>query len=858
MFVKSHFGSSPNVILPWISFLCLRRVVRGLIMSRGTVEPPWRKGHRSRSRRTRTGSGWSGADWNESGWDDCERGGESASSWQAAIVEEEQRTWNELPEQSQRIAEHIEWMMQGVTGDPSASGENVSIEVARQPTQPSCPPLVSAYRAASSDDLCEEGRVDDCADEQSGSELADAGTEEPMDVGYITPKAKVKPISKPGPYARVNPNKDCTNEYLDLNAALLDCDSLSEDEEVEFEAVLACPHPVNWDEEFTLGEPREEDAKHLLTRDEVKMWATANELVTPTDFVFAFESAAEVRLKLGPATEVVWREISETGVRRNAASGWVLLCKLGEAQKLFDLPPKYTATHVKNLKKLRSSKSEQAQLEKIVGDPERPERVRQANVLFAMSWGPPARIPLLMQQLSQLRALDFRAMEVERFARFDHHSLAAHSLAWNNWVKWCSMQEEPEVPTEPTVVTFPLWLAAQGARASPTVLWSHFSWLHRVLGLQWKSPIQERPKGVRGTIIAGDSQAVPLDLEILLTFEGEAELANFLSSQRHFQRSILVKLGTSFLWGVCPRGKSKPGFVWGLPRFTTSDADLGADISYRWKGASVNADTALQFACAGLEGLPVKAGVAADTVRFLLSKRGVWNPELFTMRGLRRVQLTMLGQRSAPEEKKVAVGDWQQCIQRTGPSIATMPVLYDGDKVKTAAFMKFIRVETVRRVITNDPTKFDWRTFRARMKELDMDQVYQAAENALENDAVVDEIPPNLVPKWYRPAKQFFFSVDTVRAVKKFQSEKDEPNVKSDPVENEAPSEADVKAKTGSGLALRWVENDDDQSFRVCLGSLPPVCNGKLQGRRCTLLTLCMNLPGAVKGMVEGRNLLCG
>jgi len=663
-----------------------------------------------------------------------------------------------------------------------------------------------------------------------------------MDEDYVVPKAKVKPVSKPGPYAKGDPNEDCTEQYLDLDAAPLDCDSLSEDEELGFEAVLACPHPEDWDEEFTLGEPREDEAKHLLTREEVKMWATANELVTPADFVFAFESAAEVRMKLGPVAETVWREVSETEVQRNVASGWKLLCKLGAAQRLPDLPPKYTATHVKKLKKMRSRQSEQAQLEKLVGDRDRPERVRQANILFdlAMSWGLPARIPSQMQQLSSLKALEFRAMEVERIARFDHHSLAAHRLAWNNWVKWCSEQEEPEVPTEPTVVAFPMWLAAQGARTSPMALWNHFSWLNRVLGLQWKPSIEEKPKGIRGTIIAGDNQAVPPDPEILLMFEEEAELANFLPSERrpqldfarmmwlaclrerHVQRSILVKLGTSFLWGVCPRGKSKPGFVWGMPRFTTSDADLGAEIWYRWKGASVNADSALQFACVDLEGLPVRAGDAADTVRFLLSKRGVRNPELFTMRGLRRVQPTMLGQRSAPEDEKVAVGDWQQCIQRSGAGIATMPVLYDGDKVRTAAFTKFIQVETVRRVITNDPRKLDWRTFRARMKELDMDQVYQAAEDALENDAVVDEIPPHLVPKWYQPAKQFFFPVDTVRAVKKFQDDKDETNVKDDPVESGALSGVDVKAKTESSPDPRLVENDDDQSLRVRLGNLPP------------------------------------
>jgi len=712
-----------------------------------------------------------------------------------------------------------------------------------------------------------EGEV---ADEQSEKLDSVPSANDPDHEDYVMPRAKIKPTAKPGPYARDDPRADCTAEFVELKSLPLECDSLSEDEELGFEAVMACPHPEDWSEEFTLSEPGREEEWHLFDRDEVKMWATANGLETPTDFVFAFQSAAEIRAKLGPIAEVVWREISETEARRNVAVGWKLLCKLGEAQKLPDLPPKYTATHVQKLKKLRSSQTEQGQLEKLVGDRERPERVRQANILFdlAMTWGSPARIPSQMQQLSSLKALEFRAMEVDRIARFDHHSLAAHRLAWNNWAKWCSEQEEPEVPTEPTVVAFPMWLASQAARTSPMSLWNHFSWLHRVLGLQWKPSIEEKPKGIRGTVIAGDNQAVPPDPEILLMFEQEAELANFLPNERrphldfarmmwmaclrerHVQRSILVKLGTSFLWGVCPRGKSKPGFVWGMPRFTTCDADLGADLWYRWKGASINAEAALQFACVDNVGLPVKAGDAADAVRFLLAKRGVTNPELFTMRGLRRVQPTMLGQRSAPEDERVAVGDWQQCMQRSRAGVATMPVLYDGDKVRTAAFTKYIQMEILKRASISEPKKLDWRTFRARVSELDIDQVYQAAETALENDVVVDEIPSHLVPKWYQPAKQFFFPTDTVRAVKRFQDQKDEESAKTivpleevvqakaeslvpcedvkpsrapreDPVVNEVPCKDAMQAKAVRSPNPCLVENDDKQSLRVRLGTLP-------------------------------------
>ena len=118
--------------------------------------------------------------------------------------------------------------------------------------------------------------------------------------------------------------------------------------------------------------------------------------------------------------------------------------------------------------------------------------------------------------------------------------------------------------------------------------------------------------------------------------------------ERHVQRSVLTKLGTHFLWGICTRGKNKPGFAWGAPRFTPTGDDLGCKVWAAWKDASVAAGQALRYAIVGNSGEMVKSGEAAAVVRFLLDKNNVGNPEIFTLRGMRRVQLTMLGQRMAP------------------------------------------------------------------------------------------------------------------------------------------------------------------------------------------------------------------
>ena len=160
---------------------------------------------------------------------------------------------------------------------------------------------------------------------------------------------------------------------------------------------------------------------------------------------------------------------------------------------------------------------------------------------------------------------------------------------------------------EPTIIAFPKWLASRTARTSPLALWNHFDWLHRVAKLPWAPSADAKPRGIRGVVVAGGGQAVPPDPEILLVIEEEAKMGAWLPEERvaglnfaralwmaclrerHLQRSILTKLGSVFLWGVCTRGKNKPGFHWGMPRYSPIGEDLGGQLWYAWKEASLAA-----------------------------------------------------------------------------------------------------------------------------------------------------------------------------------------------------------------------------------------------------------------------------
>ena len=168
----------------------------------------------------------------------------------------------------------------------------------------------------------------------------------------------------------------------------------------------------------------------------------------------------------------------------------------------------------------------------------------------------------------------------------------------------------------------------------------------------------------------------------------------------------------------------------------------------------------MQYAIVDDQGLPVKPGEAADVTRYVLNHMGVKNPELFVLRGMRRVQPTMLGQRSAPEAEKVAVGDWQGCESRTGPAVAAMPVLYDHDKVRTAAFTKMVQVLALKEIATSTKQTLDWKTFRTQVRELDIKKLYEEADQAIQNDEIVDQIPGSILPSFIEPTKQFYFSRD--------------------------------------------------------------------------------------------------
>ena len=117
-----------------------------------------------------------------------------------------------------------------------------------------------------------------------------------------------------------------------------------------------------------------------------------------------------------------------------------------------------------------------------IGDTDRVKRAAEAEILWrtVMAWGNKAPIVRKHKALAEFKAKEYKIYIIQRWCKYDQHSLGAHRRAANAWSLWCAAQAEPEDPMEPTAIAFPKWLESKKASTSPLALYNHFDWLARV------------------------------------------------------------------------------------------------------------------------------------------------------------------------------------------------------------------------------------------------------------------------------------------------------------------------------------------------------------------------------------------
>jgi hypothetical protein len=87
-----------------------------------------------------------------------------------------------------------------------------------------------------------------------------------------------------------------------------------------------------------------------------------------------------------------------------------------------------------------------------------------------------------------------------------------------------------------------------------------------------------------------------------------------------------------------------------------------------------------------------------------------------------------------------------------------MPVLYDADKVRTAAITKYIQVRCLKLGAQKETEKLTWKVFRTAPRNLDYVAVYKDADEKLQFDEEIQVLPQELSPDFIKRDRQFSFA----------------------------------------------------------------------------------------------------
>ena len=141
--------------------------------------------------------------------------------------------------------------------------------------------------------------------------------------------------------------------------------------------------------------------------------------------------------------------------------------------------------------------------------------------------------------------------------------------------------------------------ARQVPRTVPTTRFNHLRWIEANMGAPIRLHVSDRPAkhmasdGLPPEQRAAFDPEVHIHLDHLLGQLFKADPTRIVAAViqllwmsvlhfQHMQRSMPIKLTAHFLYGVCWKGKGKPGYRWACPRHGPTGADVGGCIWENW------------------------------------------------------------------------------------------------------------------------------------------------------------------------------------------------------------------------------------------------------------------------------------
>ena len=190
-----------------------------------------------------------------------------------------------------------------------------------------------------------------------------------------------------------------------------------------------------------------------------------------------------------------------------------------------------------------------------------------------------------------------------RICKFVVRSLRNHLSFWKVWSRWCAARDvRPDMPSSNLVTQF-VHDGATQFLARPSYRWNQLLWWSKYLEAPFNLSTVDRlvAHGTAGGRAPG-RQAVVADPGIIFELHQAASLCDpsdpcadplitacalWLAVLRfgHWQRSILLKLTSTSLHGYCTLGKSRPGFLWLMPRYGIGGLDVGGRVWRAWRVA---------------------------------------------------------------------------------------------------------------------------------------------------------------------------------------------------------------------------------------------------------------------------------
>ena len=559
----------------------------------------------------------------------------------------------------------------------------------------------------------------------------------------------------------------------------------------------------------------------VTTNKKFILWLNANGLDVPRDFKFAFTSAskaAEACPEAPDSAAQAWEAIDYDEVE--VPSSWTLWVQRPrsaikpQAQQPGRAPAKFW-------RGLQAQKLRQSQGPK--DDFVRRQSAARDALNLALSWKGRGRMAGEWCSLPVTRRDDWFQRQLARIAGTEARTVHSALRTWKHWCAWCSQHGEDSLqPTGTAPMAFLYASASQKQgnklpKTLPTTRFNHMRWLESALGSPVRMAASDRParhdpgEGLSAEQRVATDPEVHLHLDRLFAQLPPADPARVVIAAiqvlwmgvlrfQHMQRSVPVRLTTSFLHGVCWKGKGKPGYRWACPRYGPTGADICGFLWDAWQRVAASSpetpfgllrDSGKLFSLSDFH-------VASRSI--LREHLGMTDTDIFSSYSLRRSMPTLAEMGGIHPDDADALGDW------TSAKDSKMRIRYADSREERSATVKLTHVLLVRQMASSE-VALSWVACRHLLASVDNKAIAMQAAQLMASDSNQEETQSRFLGALGRAKRKFNIEALSRHASRLAHAPPVLPVVPEQPALQAEPSAqiGSAHVPDSTGAARRWV-----------------------------------------------------